>query len=182
VFKNNWIQTGEGGICVGMMNGYLVRIHDQRLLYSWQVIPSPITSDFHPFPHNDSYSKCAWDNIVCLSWLTSFKLGRSSITQSSRQNILIDYSLADWNYLHYRLHIPNADTCIEKDGISTHLFIQRNGTKEVLIKCLVCKQTYRMDTSQLFEHLTGVLGLDRRLKLDFAFQIYGLPQCCVVPR
>jgi hypothetical protein len=116
------MRTGEGGICVGMTNGYFVRIRHQRLLYSWQVIPSHTTSGFHPFPHYDSYSKRAQDNIVCLSRLISYEVGRSSITQSSRQNRLIGYSLSDWNYLRHRLRIPNSDACIEKDGVSTLLF------------------------------------------------------------
>ena len=93
-------------------------------------------SGFSPFAHYDSYSKRAWDNLVCLSRLISYKLGRSSITQSSRQNRLIDYSLADWNYLRHCLTIPATDTCIEKEGITTLLFIRRNGTKEIL-KCIV---------------------------------------------
>jgi hypothetical protein len=149
-----------------MTNGYFVRIRHQSLTYSWQVIPTHHTTGFYPFPHYNSYSKRAWDNVVCLSRLISYKLGRSSITQNSRQNRLIDYSLADWSYLRYRLRIPNADACIEKDRVSTLLFIRRNGTKEVL-KCIVSKKTYRMDTSPLFEHLIGVLGSAIRIGLCF---------------
>jgi hypothetical protein len=123
VFRQNWIRTtGARGICVGMGNGYFVRIHHQSLTYSWQVIPTHQTSGLYPFPHYDCYSKRAWDNLVRLSRLIAYELGRSSITQSStRQNRLIDYSLADWSYLHYRLRIPAADTCIQKDGVSTLL-------------------------------------------------------------
>jgi hypothetical protein len=163
VFKFNWIRTGEGSICLGMTNGFLVRIRHQRLSYSWQAIPSHNTG-FQPFPHSDSYSKRAWDNVVRLSRLISYELGRSSITQSSRQSRLIDYSLADWIYLRHRLYIPNSDFFIEKEGVSTLLFIRRNGTKEVL-KCIVTKQSYRLDTSPLFDHLTGVLGTAIRIGL-----------------
>jgi hypothetical protein len=166
VFRQNWIRTGAGGICVGMANGYFVRIRHQSLTYSWQVIPNHETSGLYPFPHYDCYSKRAWDNLVRLSRLIAYELGRSSITQSSRQNRLIDYSLADWSYLRYRLRIPAADTCIQKDGVSTLLFIRLNGTKEVL-KCIVNKQTYRMDTSPLFDHLIGILGSSIKIGLRF---------------
>jgi hypothetical protein len=86
--------------------------------------------------------------------------------------MLIDYSLADWNYLHYHHRIPNADTYIKKDDISTRLFIWRNGTKEVL-KRIVRKQTYIMvDTLPLFDHLSKSTCSPNvaRCKIAFATQ------------
>jgi hypothetical protein len=156
VFVESWIRTGEGGMCVGMTNGFFVR---RRLSLFWdrfEEVPSHTISGFHPFPHYDSYSKRAWDNLIRLSRHISYELGRASISQGTRSNKLLDYSLSDWKYLRYRLATADNE-CLEKEGVSSILFIRRNGTKEVL-KCAISKYQYRMDTSSLFDHLCGVLG------------------------
>lgn len=156
VFLPNWILNGEGGMSTGMSNAFFVRRRFCVLEYRWEEVPARHISGFQPFPHYDAYSKRAWDNLVRLSRHISYELGRASITQSTRYNKLLDYSLSDWRYLRYRLPTDN-NLGIEKEGVSSVLYIRRNGTKE-MVKCSISKLTFRIDTLSLFDHLCGVLG------------------------
>jgi hypothetical protein len=81
---------------------------------------------------NQNRVNCFWraHNLIRLSRHISYELGRTSISQGTRSNKLLDYSLLDWNYLRYQLATADNEG-LEKEGVSSLLFNRRNGTKEV---------------------------------------------------
>jgi hypothetical protein len=82
-------------------------------------------------------------------------MAKSSIMQRSNQNKKVHFTKTMWDYLRYRLE--SQVEVLAKNGVSTILHVRKNGTKEV-IKCRIVKESIRLDTSSLFEHLQRVLG------------------------
>jgi hypothetical protein len=91
VFHKSSILFGDGGMCYGMTNGFFVRLRFQQLLNQWEAIPEFSLCGLYPFPHWDSYSKRAWENLLRLSRLMSSVLSRASIVQNTRPHKLIHY-------------------------------------------------------------------------------------------
>jgi hypothetical protein len=138
---DEFMLEGDGGYSFGMVNAFLVRYRLGCNQAHWAPLPSFVDSDFKAFPHIHCCSKGAWDKLLCLSWLISMELSWSSIGQSTRQTKIIDYSIAEWSYLSYRL-LGDAN---KKEGVSTNLFPRKNGTKEI-IKVRLTKFTHLIDT------------------------------------
>lgn len=157
VFRQEFILDRDGGFCFGMANAFFVRFRLGCDAAKWGPIPDLFNSGFQAFPHYDCYSKRGWDNVLLLSRLISTELSRSSIGQSTRQTKIIDYSVAQWSYLSYRLYTPEVGDATEKVGVSTNLYPRKNGTKEI-IKVRITKYTHRIDTESKFGLLQCVLG------------------------
>jgi hypothetical protein len=155
VFRHRHILFNDAGICVGMENAFFVRVRFQREPWQWSGIPGPELSRFEPFPFRDCYSRRSWEVLLNLTRLISFEMAKSSIMQRSTQNKKVHFTKTMWDYLRYRLECQVE--VIAKDGVSTILHVRKNGTKEV-IKCRIVKESIRLDTSSLFEHLQRVLG------------------------
>jgi hypothetical protein len=155
VFRHRHILFNDARICVGMENAFFVRLRWQRDPWQWSGIPLPGISGFEPFPFRDCYSRRSWEVLLNLTRLISFEMSKSSIAQRSTQNKKLAFTKTMWDYLQYRLE-PQVEV-IEKTGVSTILHLRKKGTKEV-VKCRIQKESIRIDTSSLFDHLQRVLG------------------------
>jgi hypothetical protein len=155
VFRLRHILFNDAGMCYGMENAFFVRLRWDRDTFEWSGIADVSGSGFEPFPFTDCYTRRQWENLLRIARLISFEMARSSIAQSTRQSKKVHCTKTMWDYLLYRLQ-PQVEVK-EKIGVSTILYLRKNGTKEV-IKCRVVKETLRLDTSSLFALLQRVLG------------------------
>jgi hypothetical protein len=155
VFRLRHILFQDAGMCFGMKNAFFVRLRWDRASWKWSGIPDAAVCGFEPFPYSDCYTRRVWENLLRIARLISFEMARSSIAQSTRQSKKVHCTKVMWDYLRYRLE-PQV-TVKERLGVSTILYLRKNGTKEV-IKCRVLKGTIRLDTSSLFSLLQSVLG------------------------
>jgi hypothetical protein len=155
VFRLHHILFKDGGMCYGMENAFFARLRWDRDTFELSGIPEVLGSGFEPFPYSDCYTRRQWENLLRIARLISFEIARSSISQSTRQSKKVHCTKTMWDYLRYRLE-PQVDIK-ERLGVSTILYLRKNGTKEV-IKCRVVKETLRLDTSSLFALLQSVLG------------------------
>jgi hypothetical protein len=171
VFRLRHILFTDAGMCYGMANAFYSRLCWDRDNWEWSGIPSLSVSGFEPFPFTDCYTRRQWENLLRIARLISFEMARSSIGQSTRQSKKVHCTKAMWDYLRYRLE-PHVDVK-ERVGVSTILYLRKNGTKEV-IKCRVIKDTIRLDTSSLFRILQSVLG--RSISLGLRNPTPGVPK------
>ena len=163
VFRLRHILFNDAGMCFGMDNAFFARLRWDRNIWEWSGIPDVAVSGFEPFPFMDCYTRRQWENLLRIARLISFEMARSSIAQSTRQSTKkVHCTKTMWDYLRYRLE-PQVEVK-EKVGVSTILYIRKNGTKEV-IKCRVIKESIRLDTSSLFALLQSVLGTSITLGL-----------------
>jgi hypothetical protein len=162
VFRLRHILFNDAGMCYGMENAFFARLRWNRNSWEWSGIPDVAVSGFEPFPFMDCYTRRQWENLLRIARLISFEMARSSISQSTRQSKKVHCTKSMWDYLRYRLE-PQVEVK-EKVGVSTILYVRKNGTKEV-IKCRVIKESIRLDTSSLFALLQSVLGTSITLGL-----------------
>lgn len=171
VFRLRHILFTDAGMCYGMANAFFARLCWDRDNWEWSGIPTLSVSGFEPFPFTDCYTRRQWENLLRIARLISFEMARSSIAQSTRQSKKVHCTKTMWDYLRYRLE-PHV-TVKERAGVSTILYLRKNGTKEV-IKCRVIKETIRLDTSSLFGILQSVLG--RSITLGLRNPTPGVPK------
>jgi hypothetical protein len=154
VFTEKDVNDGTGAYAVGMENAFHAR-------YKWEkdhAIFYPIIGQeatLPSFPFEDCYSRRSWELLVRVATLINRELTRSFIAQHTKKNIALFLTMSEFQYLKLRL-TPDVQV-YTKNGVSTNIQPRKCAARES-VKRRSEKQFLRVDTSQKFEKLQGVLG------------------------
>jgi hypothetical protein len=152
VFTEKDLNDGTAAYAVGMENAFHARYQwEKDGLFFYPIGPETLPS----FPYNDCYSRRNWDLLVRVSTLINRELTRSFIAQHTSKNIHLFLTRAEFDYLKDRM-MPDIEAYI-KDGVTTNVLPRKCATREG-IKQRVAKEYLRVDTSEKFTKLQGVLG------------------------